>query len=218
MQAAIKTIIIDDHEIMVNSLYHLLKQKQELEIVGKYTTAQEALDEIEQKQPDIILSDFHMPVMNGIDLIQQIKKRNLPCKVIILTMANDYKTLTAIRLNGAEGIVEKNASIEELYTAIKEVSQGNQHFRNEETKQEKESQGRTLYAETAENQEIEVSITERELEVMKLISLEYNNAQIADRLFISERTVETHRKNIFKKLHINSALGLMRFMIKNRLL
>lgn len=203
-----KVYIIDDHQMLIDGLKSLLMYEGDISVVGETTDPQTAINEIESYKPDIVLSDINMPKMDGIELAKLIKKKLPDTKIIALSMFGEKETIEQMMRAGASGYILKNTGKKELLEAINKVSQNTIYFSKEVDE--------TLQA--SHNSPIESKLSAREIDIVELIAKEYSNAQIAKALFISERTVETHRKNIFRKTNTKSVLGLIKYCIDKKIL
>lgn len=209
MNSRITIFILDDHQMLVDGLSALLKNEKEFHIVGPSNFPEKALDEILKLKPNILLTDVNMPIMSGVEVIKQLKPLLPDTKFIALSMAGDRQTITDMINAGALGFILKNTGKQELILALQKVAAGKNHYSDDIAQTLAQS-----ILQPAQNN----LLTTRELEIVKLIDKEYTNAQIADQLFISERTVETHRKNIFRKSETKSVLGLINWARANNLL
>ena len=207
----IKIIITDDHQMLVDGIISLLKGEKKFEIIGTANNGNEALALIEKNQPDILLTDINMPEMNGVELTKNVKTKFPQIKIIALSMFGDQHAISEMLDAGVNGYILKNTGKEELVAAIEKVNDGGVFYSREVSDQ----MMRTL---TDKSKNETPSLTTRETEIVKLIAKEYSNAQIAKELFISERTVETHRKNIFRKTNTTSLVGLIKFAFANNLI
>ncbi|MBL0050481.1 MAG: response regulator transcription factor [Bacteroidetes bacterium] len=209
MNSKITIFILDDHQMLIDGLSALLKNEKEFHIVGTSNFPEKALDEILKLKPNILLTDVNMPIMSGVEVIKQLKPLLPDTKFIALSMAGDRQTITDMIHAGALGFILKNTGKQELILALQKVATGKNHYSDDIAQTLAQS-----ILQPAQNN----LLTTRELEIVKLIDKEYTNAQIADQLFISERTVETHRKNIFRKSETKSVLGLINWARANSLL
>jgi two-component system nitrate/nitrite response regulator NarL len=210
----IKVFILDDHQMLIDGLRALLVNEKEFEITGTSTKAKNALEDISKNIPDIVLSDINMPEMDGIAFTREVKKRFPAIKILALSMFGEKSTISEILDAGASGYILKNTGKEELIAALKKISEGGMFFSDEISAEMMKS-----FSERGQKKEEEkVHFTEREKEIIQLIAKEYSNAQIGETLFISERTVETHRKNFFRKANTKTVVGLIRFAIENKLI
>ncbi|MFN2196224.1 MAG: response regulator [Anaerolineales bacterium] len=206
----IRILIADDHGVMRAGLRAMLEGESSVEVVGEATNGEEVLDLARQLQPDIILLDIGMPGMDGIEATRRITKLTPPIKVLILSVYEDESLLReAIRV-GASGYIVKRAAGDELIDAIQAVSKGYMYIHPAIT--------RMLVSELspavdAQKGALE-SLTPRELEVMGFIIRGFTNRQIAEELYISQRTVEGHRANVFGKLGLKNRVELVEFAEK----
>jgi DNA-binding NarL/FixJ family response regulator len=208
----IRIAILDDHQIVIDGLRLLLENQSHFEIVGQFNRGQELLDALAVLNADIVITDILMPEMDGLEVAMRLKDQFPDIKVIALSM-NGEGPLAEKMIEQAEvaGYVLKTTNKSELTEAIESVYAGDTFYAKEildelnsfrKIKQENES----------------INLTIREIEIIQCIASDLTNKQIADQLFISERTVETHRKNIFRKTNIHSAVGLVEFARKRKLI
>jgi DNA-binding NarL/FixJ family response regulator len=202
----LRLLLVDDHEIFLEGLANLLSTSSDIEIIGKAFDGAEAFEFLQEQQPDILLTDLNMPKMNGIELVRKVKQQFPEIKILVLTMHNDRPTISEIMMAEAEGYVLKNSSKKELLTAIEKIGEGSTYYSNEVM---------SILLERIKKEqkklEAEHMLTERELEILELISQEKSSREIAEDLFISIRTVDTHRKNLLKKANANTVIGLLKF-------
>ena len=211
----IKVFILDDHQMLIDGLTALLSNESMYELTGTSQSGEQALQLIADSVPDIILSDINMPGMDGIEFTREVKKKHPSVKVIALSMFNGQPAISDMMEAGASGYILKNTGKEELLTALQKVAAGGMFFSDEVAAEIMKSMN-----ERNQKKEpvAEIHFTKREKEIIQLISKEFSNSQIADQLFISERTVETHRKNIFQKVNTKTVVGLIKFAIENKLI
>lgn len=205
----LKLLLCDDHKIMLDGLKSIFKTDKEFDVIHTCLGAKEALQIIENEQIDIALIDINMPEMNGIELTRKIKQEFPFTKVIILSMNNSLGSIQQALDAGAAGYILKNTDRKELLDGIKKVMAKGKYYSREVAeilisnyvtdKEEKKEDVKTF------------ELTPREIEIVKLIIKEYSNQKIADSLNISEYTVETHRKNIFRKTNTKTIVGLVKF-------
>jgi len=212
MSDKIKIIILDDHQMLIDGLKALLKTDKKIEVVGETTSASAAMEMAKKNSPDIILTDINMPEMSGIEFTQLLKKELPQVKVIALSMFGEKSTISDMLQAGASGYILKNTGKEELINAIEKVAAGGMFFSDEVSAEMMKAMS------TQVQQQEKINFTEREKEIIKLITQEYSNAAIGEKLFISERTVETHRKNIFRKANTKTVVGLVKFAIEHQLI
>ncbi len=205
-----KILLVDDHSIILDGLESMLNADPNLQVAGKLNSASFALAHLKSSHFDLMISDFSMPDMNGLELVKQAKAVNPALKIIVLSMHDEPELVREIIRAGVDGYVLKKYSHEELIQAVKIVCGGGQYWSPEVN--------RILIRGISPEQNKEVNITERELGVLKLLVEELNNREIAERLFISERTVETHRKNLMRKTGSTNSIGLIKFAYSNNLI
>lgn len=208
----IRTLLVDDHEIVRNGLQILLENQDNIKVVGEASNGVEAIDQLRQKKIDIIIMDINMPKMDGLEATKLITKDYPETKVIALSMYKEISILEKMIQNGAKGYLLKSCSQDELLKAINNVY-NNEEYISDYLKPAYNSQ-LTSNKEKASNTP---RISKREKEILQLISEENTTAQIAKELFLSVATVETHRKNLLRKLSLKNTAGLMRFAFENSL-
>ncbi len=208
----IKLAIVDDHQIVIDGILSMLKGYENYEVVFATTAPQTVIEKLATTKVDILLTDIMMPGLAGNELAKLVKKNYPAIKILALSMSG-VGDLVDEMINEADisGYVLKNIGQQELVVALEKIAGGGIYF-HEEVLAELEKTG------TRKKQTEEVRLTEREIEITRLIEKEYNNKQIADALFISERTVETHRKNIFRKTGTNSVIGLIKYAYEHKLI
>ncbi|HRG00987.1 MAG TPA: response regulator transcription factor [Bacteroidia bacterium] len=205
-----KVYIVDDHQMLIDGLKALLNGESHISVIGQNTLPKIAAKEIINLNPDIVLTDINMPEMDGIELTKEIKKHNPNIKVIALSMFGERETISEMLRAGVSAYILKNTGKQELLNAIDKVSNGGTFFSDEVSDvMSKPSTGSFTK---------EIMLSLREIEVVELIAKEYTNAQIAEALFISERTVETHRKNIFRKTDTKGVIGLLKYCVEKKII
>lgn len=211
-----KILLCDDHQLIIDGLKNILQDQPTLTFAGEANDGAQALKILDVLAVDLVLMDIDMPGMNGLEATIQIKKTHPQTKVMILTMHDEPSLVRKIKDIGANGYMLKNADQEELLKAMDEVLQGKLHFPPEilnGTKPIKEES----YSLRPSDALLISQLTEREIEILKQIAEGLSNKEIGDKLFISHRTVDTHRTNLMKKLDVHNIAGLIRFAIRNNL-
>lgn len=197
-----KVFLCDDHKLFREGLRKILELKDDIEIVGEASNGQEAIDRIKKAHPDIVLMDIGMPEMDGMSATYKIKKEIPRVNIIILTVYQDEPHIFEAIKAGAIGYLLKDISSDELIEAICRVYKGEALIQPSiATKVLKEF---ITLSKKKEDKERYTGLTERENEILKLITLGNGNKEIASKLYISEKTVKNHISNIFQKLHVNS--------------
>lgn len=213
----IRVLIADDHKMFRDGLTEILNNEKNITVVGETGDGMEIVSKVKQCRADVVLMDINMGNSNGIAATGDLLA-NLPdCKVLVLSMYSDSKYILSMLEAGAKGYILKNAGKEEVITAINTIARGDSYFSNGVTSRimEQLSQSNTRKPLIASRK---IPITPREIEVLKLIAQEYSNAEIARKLFISIRTVDTHRRNLLEKLNLKNTAGLVKYAIKEGLL
>jgi len=207
----IKLAIVDDHQIVIDGLNSLLKGHDRFEIVLETTRPETVPDQLKKQDVDILLTDVQMPVMTGVELAKLVKKQFPSIKIITLSMNGEGSLVNQmIDESDISGYLLKNIGQTEFLNALDKIAAGGIYF-SEEVLQE------MLKASERKKESEENHLTNREVEIVRLIEKEYSNKQIAEELFLSERTVETHRKNIFRKTKTNSVIGLIKYAYEHKL-
>ncbi|MCF8234474.1 MAG: response regulator transcription factor [Bacteroidales bacterium] len=209
---AIKIIIADDHKLFREGLVNLLSDAGDIEIVGEAENGKMALEQIEKLNPNVVLMDVSMPVMSGVEATRNILKNHPEVKVIALTMHSDQHYVKAMLEAGARGYLFKNCTYDQLIDAINSVHSGKKYLSNDITEvliQE--------YLNKDENKAETTGLTARELEVLILFAEGKSTKEIADEIFVSIKTVGTHRQHILEKLNLNSTADMVKYAIRNGL-
>ncbi len=214
----IRLLIADDHGVLRAGLRALLSAEPNLEVVGEAETGEEALHQAEALRPDVVLLDISMPGPGGIEVTRQIKARLPDVRVLILTVHEDETLLREALRAGAAGYIVKRAVEEELIAAILAVWRGDLYVHPTMTRALLKEVAERKPASSSPDDDPLAQLTPREKEVLRLIALGYTNRQIADKLCISVRTVETHRANLTDKLGTRSRAQLVRIAREHGLL
>jgi DNA-binding NarL/FixJ family response regulator len=212
----IRVFITDDHEIYLEGLALLLGKQDGIEVIGTCVSGKELLAQLNDLQTDILLLDVYLPDIGEEELLQSIRVIRPEIKVIYLTLLRGTRYIHKLSRHNIQGYLLKNAALEELLTALRLVYEGSSYFSKDIHIGDREEDFRNTI--TIEDRQIEDILSRRELEVLKLICKEYSNAEIAEKLFLSVSTVETHRKNLIAKLGVNNTVGLVKFALRNNLI
>ncbi|MEM7368086.1 MAG: response regulator transcription factor [Bacteroidota bacterium] len=210
----IRIIIADDHQIFIDGIRLLLEQDTDVLIVGEAQNGWQVLDLLESDTVDIVLLDIRMPKLDGLETMGKIAERFPDIKVLVLTMHEEIEYIKAILDKGARGYIFKNTNKKELHKAIRVLAEGGVYFSEEVKDKIMESH---LHSPSRKTMTIPVHLTKRETEVLKLIAQEFKTHEIATRLCISTHTVETHRKNLIRKIGVRNIAGLAKYALKNGL-
>lgn len=212
-----KVLVVDDHQLMIEGLKSLLEVEEDIASVAGANSMTEALEFLKSNTIDVILMDINMPGNSGIEATEEIKKLYPSVKVIALTMHDDISIITKMVKAGASGYILKRTNMNEVIDALRIVNSNGRYLSNNAQQIIMDNIGTSTNV-ADEKEEIKPSLSSREIEVLTLIAKEYNNEQIAEKLFISERTVEAHRRNIFIKTKTKSIVGLIKYAISKGLI
>jgi two-component system nitrate/nitrite response regulator NarL len=203
----VKLMIADDHQMIIDGIKSILEGEEEVALIGEALHGKQLMKLIAANEPDIVLMDINMPQMDGVEATRYIKKEYPNIKVIALSMYNERGFILQMIESGADGYLLKNTGKELLMEAIHAVSAGEHFFGAEVTKE-------VMNGLRSPQLTQEVVLTKREKEVIELIVNEFTTDQIAERLFISHHTVESHRKNILSKMGVKNTAGLVKYAIQ----
>lgn len=216
MSEKIRIVLVDDHAVLRAGLTALLNAEPDMTVVGEAGDGAASLTIVAERQPDVVLLDINMPTMSGLEALGELRKVAPQSRVLILTMHDDQTYLRQALSQGAAGYVLKQAADAELLTAIRTVYHGGA-FLHPSHAQALLSPTPAATAGQATSDDL-AHLSERELEVLKLIALGHANKEIAEMLFLSVKTVETYKTRIMEKLNLTSRAALVRFALKQGLL
>jgi DNA-binding NarL/FixJ family response regulator len=201
-------MIADDQTMFREGLASLLSAEKDIQIIGQVSNGAELMDALTRSIPDVILLDVSMPVMNGLEAAAIIRERYPEVKIIMVTMHNKTEFINQVLISGAHGYILKNTGIDELREAIQTVCTG-QNFYSREVVD-------TMMSGIAKDHtpKQEVKLSGREKEVLSLIVKEYTSQEIAELLFLSYHTIETHRRNLIQKLNVRNIAGLVKYALE----
>ena len=214
---SINVYLADDHQILIDGMVAVLKTQESINVVGFSLDGQSVLDWFDANTADILILDIGMPKVDGIDVLRSFKsKGNLP-NTIVLTSYNDIKLIKEVLKLGAKGFITKVSAGENIIEAINVVNRGELYFSKDIRSKIVDSF--TGNNEIPENSEDSFGIlTDRELEILKLLAQDYTSREIANILNIATTTADTHKKNIMSKLGVKNALGLALYLVKNKVI
>jgi DNA-binding NarL/FixJ family response regulator len=218
MNEKIRVMLVDDHKIIRDGIAALLSKANEIEVVGAVSSGEEAVNEVENFAPNVILMDIMMKGMTGVEAARWIREQSPQVKVILLSMEVSKEYVSAGIQSGISGYLPKDVEGEKLIEAIRTVFSGGKYFDDAITglifddyyKKEKRSQSKP-------GQKLPGGLSPRELEVLELIALGKTNREIAEQLFISVKTTESHKTNILSKLGLRNTAELVRYALENNL-
>jgi DNA-binding NarL/FixJ family response regulator len=213
----IKILIADDHKMFVDGLESILQGEEDIKVVARCFNGDDIFKIIKEQPVDVILLDINLPGMNGIEVTKQMSQKHSKVKILALSMHNEESFVTEILRHGALGYILKNTDRKELLTAIRAVYNGQTYFSKDVTqtimkslvKKEKQKHSTNLLI---------PKISRREKEVLELIVKEFTTQEIASELFISLKTVESHRSSLLSKLNVRNTAGLVRMALEHKLI
>ena len=214
----INVLLVDDHQIVRDGIKSLLTGSSNIEIIGEASDGAELLEKLKILYPDIIVLDISLPKTSGIELTKIITADYPEIKVLILSMyTNEDFIFNSIKA-GAKGYLPKNTTRKELLEAIHQIYNGNEFFSETISAIILKSYIKKAKSDDDIATKKEVSLTGREIEILKLVVEGVTNTDIANKLFISIRTVESHKNHIMQKLELNTPVDLVKFAIKNKII
>jgi len=213
----IRIILADDHQLVRTGIANLLAEETGFEIIGEAADATEFLQLLEKLEPDIAVLDIAMPGMSGIELTRLIKTKFPAVKVLILSMYTSEEFIFNAINAGAKGYLPKNTSRHELIDAIRSVARNEEYYAESISNVILKSYIKKAKSGPDEENSNENQLSKREMEVLRLFAEGFSNQEIADKLFISIRTVESHKNHIMQRLELKSSVDLVKFAIRNNM-
>jgi DNA-binding NarL/FixJ family response regulator len=218
MTKNIRIHLADDHQIILHGIQTLLQTIPNFEVVGSSLNGITIYDDVTKNHADVLVLDISMPEKDGIEVVKEFAQKGFPCKVIILSSYDDLKLIKEIMDLGVSGYLTKQCAGDNIIEAVQAVAKGEEYFC--------ESIREKIFSHATKNNpklniykpNVNPLLTEREIEIIILIALEYSSKEISEQLFISVNTVETHRKNIMKKLKAKNTIGIVKYAMNNHLI
>jgi two-component system, NarL family, response regulator NreC len=208
----IKIAIVDDHEIFLRGLEDILLQQTDFEVICTFLSGKDLLNSLPLSEVDILLLDLQLPDIEPEDLLTQIRQKQPDLKIIYLTLVRGNRYFNKLSEIGFEGYLLKDSPIETLKEAINSVYAGNQYFGDRYSHRDE------INTVTFPEKKALAVLSSREIEVLKLIAQEYSSSQIAEKLFVSVSTIDSHRKNIMIKLGVDNIVGLVKLAVQHQLI
>ena len=209
----IKIILVDDHQMFRDGVKSVLDDEENIEIIGEVGAAKELYDLLKSDSPDLIITDISMPDISGIEIAKYVSENYPGIKILILSMHSNEEFITKALSVGANGYLPKDTSMSELLEAINAIYKGDNYF----NKNISDTILKSIINKSKQENLEQNTLTKREKEVIKLVVEGLTNKEIADKLFISIRTVDSHKNNIMQKLNLKSSVELVKYAIKNNL-
>lgn len=212
----IKILIADDHPLIAQGIRNIFSNNKEFEVVAMVENGKEAIEFIKKNEVDIALLDINMSVMDGVQCAKKIINYFPSIKVAILSMYQEPSIIKEMLSIGVKGYMLKTIPSEELILALKSIYNGKEYFNSDVTKALVSNNTSNSISYKSKSPLVE-KLTAREKEITKYISQGFTNVQIGEKLFISSRTVDTHRTNIMRKIEVHNVASLIRFAFQNGL-
>ncbi len=213
--ANVKVLLVDDHKIVRDGIKLMLETQVGIDVVAEANNGAEAIEQLKDTLIDIVIMDINMPEMDGITATKEIKNTYPDVKVLALTMSNDDLHIRQMIQAGASGYIMKSAGRNELKDAINSIMNGKHYFSDEATYSIMMDLVKGKGKPTSPDS---VHITDRELEILELIVQEFTNHEIAEKLFISSRTVDAHRRNLLQKTGARNTAGLVKYAFQHNII
>lgn len=211
----IKIVLVDDHQMFRDGVKSVLSDEDNIEVIGEIGNGNDLYEVLKSIKPDVIITDISMPEISGIDIAKYVSENYPEIKILILSMHSNEEFITKALSAGANGYLPKDTSMDELLKAINTIYTGDNYFNKEisDTILKSIINKSKSAKENAKNE----TLTKREKEIINLVVDGLTNKGIADKLFISIRTVDSHKNNIMQKLNLKSSVELVKYAIKNNL-
>lgn len=203
-----KIIIADNHDLIIDGLARMIQEKNISDTIYKAHNGLEAMTLVTKHTPDLIISDYRMGEFNGLELLIRVRREQIKSKFLVISMVNEAAIVEKLIEHGADGFINKESPVDEIIYGMNEVCKGAKYFCR--ITQE-------ILKEAKKPDRAEVFLSRRELEVLRMVVREKKNQEIAHELHIEVSTVETHKKNLIRKLGVKSSIGLVRYALENNL-
>ena len=213
----IRIVLVDDHQIVRDGIRALLTDASDIEITGEASNYRELQEIMQTAIPDVVIMDISLPDINGIEITRQLGESHPTVRVLILSMHTGEDFIFNAIKSGAKGYLPKNTTRRELIEAIHTVHANQVYFSGQISNIILKSYVHKAKSADLQKQETEDMLTSREIEILKLFAGGLSNQEIADKLFISIRTVESHKNHIMQKLELKSTVDLIKFAIRNKI-
>jgi len=214
----IKVTLVDDHQLVRDGIRALLSGLDDIEVITEASDAKSTLEKLKLTRPDVMIVDISLPEMSGIELTKIITTEYPTIKVIVLSMYTNQEFIFNAIKAGAKGYLPKNITREELLDAIREVYRGNEYFSKDVSNIILKSYLKQVKDPERFDSLQDEKLTNRELEILRFVAEGYSNQLVADKLFISVRTVESHKNHIMQKLELTTTVDLVKYALKNKII
>jgi DNA-binding NarL/FixJ family response regulator len=214
----IKIALVDDHQIVRDGIKSLLTGLADIEVIDEASDAHSILEKLKTIKPDIIIVDISLPEISGIELTKIITSQYPSIRILVLSMYTNQEFIFNAIKAGAKGYLPKNITRDELLEAIREIYKGNEYFSKDVSSIILKSYLKQVKDPDRFDTIQEEKLTNRELEILRFVAEGYSNQLIADKLFISVRTVESHKNHIMQKLELTTTVDLVKYALKNKII
>ncbi|MBS1489809.1 MAG: response regulator transcription factor [Bacteroidetes bacterium] len=201
----IRLVIAEDHNALIDGISSFIQHEDDIRLVGFANDGKALCELVKKKKPDVVITDIRMPIMDGVEATQQILKSDPAIKIIAFTMFDQDEAVRQMLQAGARGYILKNSNLKELLFAVHTVYAGNNYY-----------DPGIIVPEVISQPSTKGLLTQRQIEILKLVALGKTNQEIADSLFIGKATVETHRKNMIRILNLKGAGELLRYALESK--
>ena len=217
MNTKIRIHLADDHQVLIDGMLAVLNKNPDYEVVGYSLDGENLVERVARNDAHILIMDINMPEKDGIQVLREFNEKGFTCKVIVLSSYDDPKLIQEVIKLGASGYLTKQCAGEHIMDAINSVILGQQYFSEVVKNKILQLLTDNKTSDTQSIEDIIASITDREMEILNYICEEKSGKDISEILKISPNTVETHRKNLMKKLNVKTSVGLVMFATKHNL-
>lgn len=213
----IQVHIADDHKILIDGVIALLNTEENIEVVGYSLTGKEVLEWFKNNKADVLVLDINMPELDGIGVLKTFQKRNFEQKTVILSSLSDPKLVQEMIALGATGFIEKSSASEHIIQAIKAVNNKELYYSDDIKNSLFELYVNNSQVEETIKSTVDEPLSDKEIKILKLITQELSSTEIAEKMDLAKKTVEFHRRNLYKKLKVKNVVGLAMYAVKNNI-
>lgn len=213
----IKVHVADDHKILIDGVTALLNTEDDIEVTGYSLTGKEVISWFKTNEADVLVLDINMPELDGINVLKTFQQRNIKQKTIVLSGLSDPKIVQEVISLGATGFIEKGSASEHIIKAVKAVNNGELYYSDDIKNSLFDLYVNESKVDRTIKSVVDEPLTDRETEVLKLITQEYSTAEIAEKLSVGVKAIEGYRRNLYKKLKVKNIVGLAMYAVKNNI-
>lgn len=213
----IQVHVADDHKILIDGVTALLNTEDDIEVIGYSLTGKEVISWFKTNEADVLVLDINMPELDGINVLKTFQQRNIKQKTIVLSGLSDPKIVQEVISLGATGFIEKSSASEHIIKAVKAVNNGELYYSDDIKNSLFDLYVNESKVDRTIKSVVDEPLTDRETEVLKLITQEYSTAEIAEKLSVGVKAIEGYRRNLYKKLKVKNIVGLAMYAVKNNI-